>query len=363
MTASLIKEIDELLDKDGPPITPASPKAAVGALQDLLRGHGHRKMPGVNGANYGKFGKATNAALLDFCKKHFPVPIIGNQVNSVTRPTLEALLSVQAINPIATQVYVTRKLDLEFTGYNRLSCLVGIGEGQGEFAALCLNTDKAGLSVGMIQWAQKPERLNELLKALPEVSLTAAFGSKAVADKVLSHTALRDESKGISGGVKKDNGKPEDPKLDFTLNDWPKMFRRLCLDIEVQKIQVTHAAKGFKTSKGLFDKPMPGPKSERLIAYLLDVVNQFGSAAPGFLKAAVDDGGLPTSLQERDKELIDRVTRIANNRLRAIGESRPRGRPIQKWSDAMILKVQKSRSDRAIFFKQWNGLSDEPFLD
>ena len=169
MAASGIEEIDVLLDAAGKPIDAASDKPAIGAIQDLLRGHGLRGMPGLTSSVYGKYGKATKAALLKFCKDHCPSAIVDKEVNEVSKETLEALLEIEATNPIASQVYVTRKLDIEFTRYNRLACLVAIGEGQGAFTALCLNTDSAGLSVGLIQWAQRPGRLNELLDAIPKI--------------------------------------------------------------------------------------------------------------------------------------------------------------------------------------------------
>ncbi len=359
MAVSGIQEVDNLLDAAGGPITSTSSKPAIGAVQDLLRGHGFGKMPSVGASTYGMFGKATKAALLVFCKLHCPGSVIKDQVDQVNKSTLEALLAVEPTNAIASQVYVSRRLDLPFTRYNRLSCLVAIGEGQGAFGALCLNTDKAGLSVGLIQWAQYPGRLNELLKAIPKDRITAAFGTEALANKVLAHTALAGASPQVNGGVKKADGKPVDPAMDLTKNDWLGGFRRLCLDPEVQKRQVTHAAAGFESRKGKFDNAVAGAKSERLVAYLLDLVNQFESPAPGFLKKAVDQGGLPATLKERDAILIDRVTGFANAKLRAIGETIKDGH--QKWSEAFILKVQKSRSDRGKFFKEWEGLADTAF--
>src|SRR5258705_8174799 len=121
MAVSGIPEIDDLLDAAGAPITADSSKPAKGAVQDLLRGHGFRKMPGVNAASYGNFGKATKAALLVFCKKHSPRSVVAGHVERVDAAALRALIAVRPTNPIASQVYVTRVLDFAFTGYNRLS--------------------------------------------------------------------------------------------------------------------------------------------------------------------------------------------------------------------------------------------------
>jgi hypothetical protein len=188
MVASLIREIDDLLDGAGQPIASSSSKAAKGAVQDLLRGHGFSRVPVVSSSLYGEWKKRTNQALVSFCKVHRPAAIVGENVPQVDRETLLALLNVAPKNPIASQVYVTRVLDLPFTGLNRLACLVAIGEGLGEFSAICKNTDKAGLSLGLIQWAQKPERLNKLLEAVPKARLIEVMGSEEIAKKVIAHS-------------------------------------------------------------------------------------------------------------------------------------------------------------------------------
>jgi hypothetical protein len=359
MVASQIPEIDNLLDAGGPPIALPGSKPAIGAIQDLLRGHGFSRVPSISSSAYGKVTPKTRAALLAFCKLHCPSAIVGNQVTEINKDTLTTMVSLLPVNPIASQVYVTRVLDVPFIAFSRLACLVAIGEGQGAFAAICLNSDRAGLSLGMIQWAQRPGRLNELLKGVPKPRLNQAMGSEAIADKVLALTALKNAAKKISGGVKKSTGKPEDPLMDFALGDWPNKFLALCKYTDVQQSQVALAAKSFETEKGKFDAINADAKSERLVAYLLDVANQFGSASQVLFKNAIDEGGLPSDVKARSDLLIQRVTQAANDQLRTIGEQVIDGK--RKWTDAFILNVQKSRTDRATFFGNWDGLADTPF--
>lgn len=368
MAKSDIEAIDNLLDEDdAPTIKPGSGTAAVGAIQDLLRGHGYAKMPGLDSRLYGTFGPATKKALFAFRKLYLPQkPVVEEEVD---KDTLLTLLAIPPINPIASQVYITRLLDVPFKGYDRLACLVAIGEGKGAFGALCLNKDKAGLSVGMIQWAQRPGRLNKLLNALNTDArplLVLAFGTDARVTALLTHTAKTGENPKVRGGVL-ESGKPvaNDAAMDLTLHSWPDQFTNLCRFYGVQKIQIKHAAEGFKERKALFDAVSSETKSERLVAYLLDVVNQFEKSAPDLFKKALDLGGLPAptpnKLKDRDAIIIDRVTTEANKLLRKIGEQVKDGK--QKWTEAFIVSVQKSRTTRGAFFKKWSGLRDTAFTD
>jgi hypothetical protein len=124
----------------------------------------------------------------------------------------------------------------------------------------------------------------------------------------------------------------------------------------VQVAQIKLAAKDFQAIRAKFDVVSTSAKSERLVAYLLDVANQFDKPALEFYKAAIDQGGLPTELKAQGIEIIRRVTIVAYEKLRFIGEKVKNGKP--KWEEAFILKVQKSRTDRAKFFTDWDGLAD-----
>ena len=56
MSLSRIAAIDALLAGTGGPIGPGSDREAVGAVQDLLRGHGASGMPGPVSKARGVFG-------------------------------------------------------------------------------------------------------------------------------------------------------------------------------------------------------------------------------------------------------------------------------------------------------------------
>ena len=146
--------------------------------------------------------------------------------------------------------------------------------------------------------------------------------------------------------------------MDFTKGDWPSKFKALCQFPDVQVAQIQAAVTAFNAWVAKFDAVLASPMSERLIAYLLDVANQFDKATPKMFKEAVDQGGLPAGVKEQGIELIDRVTKIANTRLRAIGEKKENG--VQKWKEEFIVSVQKSRTNRAQLFKSIGQLADTP---
>jgi hypothetical protein len=363
MASSDIAEIDALLDStSGSPITGSSSLDARGAIHDLLRGHGYN-MPSVIAPTYGSWGPRTKRAIANFRVKHLP-GTTGN--DSVEKDLLKALVAVPAPNPLCTRVYVTRVLDLAFSNNVKIACYVALGEGNGSLSVLCLNTDKAGLSAGMIQWAQRPERLYGLLKAFADDAalkalMVAAFGSTARVDALLAHTKKRVAGSKVTGGVKPD-GKPlpADSTLDLTLGQWPAQFRILFAHTAIQKAEVQLAATELAALKADFDMVSTEPRGERLIAYLADVGNQFGARAKDLFQTAINKPGLPvvpTSTQaERDAFLINEVTVAAKARLTAIGKKIVDGK--QKWSDAFIKSVVDGRESRAEIFRNMKDLSD-----
>ena len=143
MKPSKIPAIDNLVNNTGGPIGPGAGNAEVGAIQDLLRGHGYRQMPGIRTPGRGSFGKKTRKAIADFRVKQGLPP--GTVVD---REVLLKLVQAPATEPIVSQAYVTLALDFDFTPMIKLVSLVSIVEGGGKFAALNLNTDRAGLSFG-----------------------------------------------------------------------------------------------------------------------------------------------------------------------------------------------------------------------
>jgi hypothetical protein len=161
--ASGIERIRELY-KNVPGAAPLSESDgdadAIGVIQDFLIEHGFSSVPSHREeAAHGKFGKATKKALHAFfgIKPAKPIlldsPKIVRLINEPPKSPRGRLgrLSISLEN--ADTFPITKEL--------KLLSLVSLFEGG--FATLNRNTDKAGLSYGMIQWAQKPGRLHEIV--------------------------------------------------------------------------------------------------------------------------------------------------------------------------------------------------------
>src|SRR5262249_58776742 len=136
--------------------------------------------------------------------------------------TLETLARTPWARPFACCGYLTLVLDLDFTGLARLVSLTSQFEGAGRFTALNRNTDRAGLSFGLIQWAQKPGRLNELLRAFqsrqPDLFVQVLAGGDAnLAQGLIAHTAK------IRGGTDA-SGATIDPRFDLIDDQWVGRF-------------------------------------------------------------------------------------------------------------------------------------------
>src|SRR4051812_24943288 len=160
--------IDALLG-GGPanPIDATCDAGTIGFVQDLLIGHDFKHLPGIDGQGRGVFGRRTTDAVRQF-QEACRLP--GSGVIDVA--TLNALTSSTWTRPFACQAYLTLVLDVGFTGMARLVSLTSRFEGAGLLVALNRNTDGAGLSFGLIQWAQKPGRLNEILRAFEAAQQT-----------------------------------------------------------------------------------------------------------------------------------------------------------------------------------------------
>jgi peptidoglycan hydrolase-like protein with peptidoglycan-binding domain len=327
-----IQAIDDLVGGTGSPIAPGSDAAAIGAIQDLLRGQGFARMPGLRESSRGKYGKNTIKAVAAFRRKH-GLP----DDTKVDQQTLLKLIQIPASNPIVSQAYVTLVLNITFTQIVRLVSLVAIVEGAGKFAALCLNTDHAGLSVGIIQWAQKPKRLNELIDAMETNQATAteaAFGGSTNVTGLLTFTG------GSNGGVKAD-GTTTDSKFDLIRDPWKTRFKNACLDPTLQAVQVTAAADAFTNSATKIKTNMPKITTERQVAFTLDLANQFGDGGAQKIYNAVE-GGItdPIALLEAMRDAS--VEKLTN-----------------KFPD--LPQIAQAGADRRNFFITTDLLTDNPF--
>jgi hypothetical protein len=148
-------------------------------------------------------------------------------------------------------------------------------EGGGRFGAQNRNTDRAGLSYGLIQWAQKPGRLHDIVSAFQteEPQLFASIfgdGDANLAQRMVAHT------KKANGGVNA-NGTTTDPAFNLISNPWTGRFSRAALDPAMEKVQVRTALAAFNRSFQLLQGFASGViTSERGVAFMLDVANQHG---------------------------------------------------------------------------------------
>jgi hypothetical protein len=270
--ASGIPSLDALYSgAPAPPLGPDSDPAAIGAVQDLLSGHGFAGLPNLAAPSYGRFGPKTTAALHGFQSAH-GLP----QEDSVDAPALSKLVLEPAADARASRVYVSLALEIAYSQMLKTVCLVAQMEGMGRFAALNLNTDRAGLSFGIIQWAQRPGRLAEILAAF-RASDAALFarcfgaGDAALAQAMLHHVRQ-------PGGGMGPDGNTTDPAFDLTGEPWVSRFRAAALERAFQPVQFQTALAAFEHSLTVIRGAVPEAVSERSVAFLLDLANQFGNA-------------------------------------------------------------------------------------
>ncbi len=268
-----INDIDQFFaGSSGLPVELArAGRETVGTIQDLLTGQGLAQMPSILSPAYGIFSARTQAALAEF-QNGCGLPISA----SLTEETARSLIEIPAKDPRATQAYFSLALGIPRSGLLHVLALTSQMEGVGRFAALNLNTDSAGLSFGMIQWAQRPGRLVDILSAFRNAD-SATFarifggGDAVLADYLLAH--LRKPHGGVSV-----SGTATDSRFDLITPPWPQRFREAAFETEFQKVQVNTALAAFETSlEQLRQFDTAGlVKSERGVAFMLDVANQFG---------------------------------------------------------------------------------------
>jgi len=293
MAQTGIRRIDDLFAGAAAavPLGPGdTDSAAVGVLQDLLIGQGARLLPGILGQHRGQFGPRTTAAL-----NAFQIEQSGHATGQLDSGTLVALTDVPAAFPIAAQGYLALVLDVPWTGFPRLVSLTAQFEAAGKFTARNRNTDRAGLSFGILQWAQKPGRLNGLLRAFERAqpdTFVAIFGGgdPDVASGLITHTAKP------NGGVTP-LGHTTDPAFDLVNDLWGARFVEAGCNRVWQKTQINEAITAFRESSKVIRDCAPVARSERALAFLLDVANQHGNGGlrnicakctkPGLTEAAL----------------------------------------------------------------------------
>jgi hypothetical protein len=275
---------------------------AVGAVQDLLSGYGNRQLPDVRLPAHGNYGSMTAAAIQQFRAANRLPP--SNEVDSAC---LIALAQGKPSGPMACRGYIALALDVEVGAMTYLMTLTSLWEANARFALLNLNTDKAGLSFGVIQWAQKPGRLNEILSAFQNADaarFSNLFGGDAAAAGLLAHVAQ------AGGGVDPVSGVTTDPAFDLVADPWKSRFQAAGLDPAFQTVQVNVATADAQSAFDQMSGHASLIASQRGVGFLLDVANQHGVAGALSIYDAVSSGVSTESalLQAMRDESVRRVT-------------------------------------------------------
>ena len=278
-------------------------RESVQVIQSLLSGQGARGLPNLLSADYGVFGPVTSTAVENF-RSHTGLPA-GDQVDA---GTLQTLVHTPALTPIISRGYLTLVLDFNYSGLAKILSVVAQMEGAGKFGALNLNTDKAGLSFGLIQWAQKPGRLAEILNAFfsaGAADFVRIFGAgdAALANGLVAHT------KQMNGGVDTATGRTTDLNFDLVNEPWVSRFRTVAQWVPFQRVQVRTAISDFQSSLAMVQQYAPQLDTERAVGFTLDLANQFGDAGARSIYRSVWQVGMSLSdlLQQMANESVERM--------------------------------------------------------
>jgi peptidoglycan hydrolase-like protein with peptidoglycan-binding domain len=267
------------------PIEAGDPdRDSVGLVQQMLGGLGHAGLPNLLSPDYGVFGARTIAAVEQFRAAQGLPP--GSHIDA---QCLQTLVEQSPSDPVASRGYITLVLDFPYSGLAKILSVVAQMEGAGKFSAVNLNTDKAGLSFGLIQWAQKPGRLTEVLQAFANASagdFAEIFGGSEVSAKMMAHTQLP------NGGIDGVTGISTDAEFDLVKEPWVSRFRKAALFKLFQQAQVQTALKDFSASQNRIGQYAPQLKSERAMGFMLDLANQFGDGGARKIYQAVSRDGM-----------------------------------------------------------------------
>ena len=326
-----IPRIDQLFAGGAPAITEAdTDRLAIGAVQDLLSGLGFAGMPTVLSSSYGTFGPKTRDAVTAFRQQQGL-----NATLEIGPDVLQRMIAAPAPDPRCSSVYLAFALGFSATGMARVLSLVSQMEGAGRFAALNRNTDRAGLSFGLIQWAQRPGRLAGLLVAMSAADrdgFVTIFGggNAATADALIAHCGKP------WGGVDLQTGETVNPSFDLVNEPWVSRFRQAALTPVFQQAQVRAALEAMNASHANLQRLAPELASERAVGFMLDVANQFGDAGTVKLYTTVRREGMS------EQDLLEAIADLT----------------VEKIADAFKAGVRARRDH----FLETGFLTDDPFV-
>jgi peptidoglycan hydrolase-like protein with peptidoglycan-binding domain len=298
-----IQRIDDLNAGAGTTIGPGdSDKDSVGLVQQMLAGMGQPGLPNLLSLDYGIFGPRTTTAVQNF-RSAQGLPA-GNMIDV---QCMQALVQTSPTVPVASRGYMTLVLDFPYSGLAKILSVVAQMEGAGKFSALNLNTDKAGLSFGLIQWAQKPGRLAEILLAFSNSSPSDfqnifGGGDSNLSAQLIAHTRL------ANGGVDS-TGATTDTAFDLVNEPWVSRFRQAALFQPFQQTQVRTALDDFAASQKKIQQYAPQLSSERAMGFMIDLANQFGDGGARSIFQSVAQNGMAIGdlLQAMADESVARI--------------------------------------------------------
>jgi hypothetical protein len=290
--------IDGLLSGEAAiqPLRSGAKGLAVGYLQDLLRGHGYVFLPDPRSPAYGVFGLSTCHAVTDYRRKH-GLPAGDSADSSVLGDIVARVAAKAVIGP----AYVPLVLDRQFSAVTRLIWLTSLFEANGQLGKLNLNTDRCGVSFGVLQWAQKPGRLHELLEA---------FCTRQPAEwaRIMGQTSIVRHTAKPNGGLD-GRGYSVDPNFELTKDPWKTRLEALGASMAMQRVQIDLASEVYTGELRRVRGYAQEIQSERGLAFMLDLANQFGAGrVEQQYKLAVTQGESEPGIL---KKLEDIFTNIA----------------------------------------------------
>lgn len=331
-----IERIDQLLSGAAEPIGPGeTDQFAIGAIQDLLhcwyptvepikeylpkgRGlrepaplflRGSQKGQGI----YGEYTDRTAGLVRGFQQKwntREDPPWTLNADGTVDKLTLQSMLLFPArLSPFVTPGYFLFAAEKQLTHLLKALVLIASQECACKFETTNRNQDFAGLSLGIIHWAQKPGRLAEPIKYFyqrePE-ALAKLFGDKPGAKHVnikkviaqldLAGAALYSDKTLPPPGRKKGDSINRDLEFarpDLGKTNWYQCFQNMLKNRLFQQLMFDFA---LATIRRMYDENSPDypagfPKipgqgllqwggdkitSEKGVIFTLDLINQHG---------------------------------------------------------------------------------------
>lgn len=94
-----------------------------------------------------------------------------------------------------------------------------------------------------------------------------------------------------NGGVD-GTGATTDPQVDLIQEPWRSRFHRAALSRELQRVQIDAAAQAFGASRQRIQAYAPDIRSERGVAFMLDLANQHGDGGAKSIFQKIHQPGL-----------------------------------------------------------------------